>query len=361
MAMALAAPDLHIPDSDATVSVRIINTTAHITNIPLDLFVTPHIHGHDTLSCPAFSFLIEHPSSRKLLFDLGVRKDYENLAPVIASRIKSDNWGCATEKDVPKILEENGVAPDDIEAIIWSHVHWDHIGDASKFGKNTSVIVGPGFKEKFTPGYPANPNAIIRESDYEGRELREISFSQDLKIGDFDAFDYFGDGSFYILNSPGHTTAHICALARVAKSPDSYIFMAGDAFHHCGEIRPSKYLPLPASILPNPLDLKTASPCSGALFSDILQDGHTKKPFYNAARLNMPSTTGYDPDVAEETLEKIMEADARPDILVVMAHDETLLDVVDFFPKYANDFREKGWVDRSRWLFLKDFAKAVEK
>ena len=359
--MALAAPDLHIPPSDATVSVRIINTTLHITNMPVDLFVTPHIQGHDTLSCPAYSFLIEHPSSRKLLFDLGVRKDPENLAPVIISRIRQENWGCATEKDVREILEEGGVALDDIEGIIWSHFHWDHIGDPSRFGRKTSIIVGPGFKEKFSPGYPANPDASIRESDYEGREMREIAFSQGIKIGKFDAFDYFGDGSFYILDGPGHTTGHICGLARVTKSPDSYIFMGGDSCHHGGEFRPSKYLPLPASILPNPLDLKSVHPCPGAAFSNILRDGDTRRPFYDVIRYKVPSPSGYDPDVAEETIEKVMEADARPDVLVVMAHDESLLDVVDFFPKYADDFRDKGWVEKGRWLFLKDFAKAVEK
>ncbi len=43
-----------------------------------------------------------------------------------------------------------------------------------------------------------------------------------------------------------------------------------------------------------------------------------------------------------------------------MAHDESLLNVVDFFPKYANDFKSKGWAEKGRWLFLKDFAKAVK-
>jgi glyoxylase-like metal-dependent hydrolase (beta-lactamase superfamily II) len=361
MAMASAAPDLHIPPSGTTVSVRIINTTAHISNISYDYFVTPHIKGVDTITAPAYSFLIEHPSSRKLLFDLGVRKDHENLPPIIANRIRDENWGCETEKDVREILEEDGVSPDDVEGIIWSHFHWDHTGDPSTFSNKTALIVGPGFKDKFTPGYPANPDAGILESDYEGRELREITFSQGIKVGNFDAFDYFGDGSFYILDSPGHTTAHICALARVTTSPDSFIFMGGDACHHAAEFRPSKYLPLPASISPNPLDLKSLSPCPGSLFSDILRDGDTRRPFFNVVRYNVPSPSGYDPDVAEATIEKIIETDARPDILIVMAHDETLLNVVDFFPKYANDFVEKRWVDKSRRLLLKDFAKAVEK
>ena len=55
-----------------------------------------------------------------------------------------------------------------------------------------------------------------------------------------------------------------------------------------------------------------------------------------------------------------MEADAQGKVLVVMAHDDSLLPVMDFFPKSANDFMTKGWVEKGRWLFLKDFAKAVK-
>ncbi len=54
------------------------------------------------------------------------------------------------------------------------------------------------------PGYPSNPDAPIRESDYKGRNVREISFADtNLKVGRFRALDYFGDGSFYLLDAPG--------------------------------------------------------------------------------------------------------------------------------------------------------------
>lgn len=219
------------------------------------------------------------------------------------------------------------------------------------------MIVGPGFKEAFTPGYPANKDSPIRESDYEGRELREIAFSQGLKIGQFDAFDYFGDGSFYLLDSPGHAIGHICGLARVTGT--SFIFMGGDSCHHAGEFRPSQYLPLPSSVSPNPLDLKSSKPCPGAMFEELLPGGDQTKPFYKIARLNDGSGVAHDVDEAEATIEKVIEADARDEVLVVMAHDDSLLNVVDFFPKYANEFVQKGWVEKGRWLFLKDFAGAV--
>lgn len=81
----------------------------------------------------------------------------------------------------------------------------DHVGNPAGFPSTTDLIVGPGFKETILPGYPKNPKAQILESDYEGRNLRQLNFDveSDLTIGGFRAVDYFKDGSFYLLESPG--------------------------------------------------------------------------------------------------------------------------------------------------------------
>lgn len=41
--------------------------------------------------------------------------------------------------------------------------------------------------------------------------------------------DFFGDGSFYLLDAPGHLLGHMMGLARTAQ--DEYIVMGGDACH----------------------------------------------------------------------------------------------------------------------------------
>lgn len=175
---------------------------------------------------------------------------------------------------------------------VWfSHWHWDHIGDPSSFPSTTELIVGQGFSDAMLPGYPSNPESPIRESDYayvcwsfalqsetnltfvsRGRKLREIRFDSPdaFQIGKFPAVDYFGDGSFYFLDSPGHAIGHLCGLARTTVNPPTFILMGGDICHDPGIFRPSEYLPVPSSITPNPLNLESDIPfCPGSAFEEL--------------------------------------------------------------------------------------------
>lgn len=109
-----------IPPGAAT-TVRIIDSTA-LMNLPLAPFMSPPMPGYTRLVGPAYVFLIEHSSGRKLLFDLGVRKDWENMAGPVVKMIKSLGWEVGAEKNVIDILGEEGIKGGDVEAVVWRYV-----------------------------------------------------------------------------------------------------------------------------------------------------------------------------------------------------------------------------------------------
>jgi glyoxylase-like metal-dependent hydrolase (beta-lactamase superfamily II) len=262
------------------------------------------------------------------------------------------------EKDIPEQLTENGLPLSSVNAIIWSHSHIDHVGDPSLFPSSVNLVVGPGFRSEHMPGYPANPQALLLDSAFTGRSVREVDFStSSLTIGGFRAIDYFQDGSFYLLDAPGHTMHHLCALARTTQ--ESFVLLAADACHHMGQLRPSAYLPLPDAISLNPSE---ANPISGSAqenlsttgFRKLLPESKDTEPFYG---LN----EGLHDDIvrAEDTLEKLQAFDANDNVLVIIAHDWSLLRVLDLYPRDINQWRGQNWGELARWKFLADFEDAV--
>jgi glyoxylase-like metal-dependent hydrolase (beta-lactamase superfamily II) len=115
------------------------------------------------------------------------------------------------EKDVADHLQEANFTLESIDGVIWSHHHMDHIGDVSLFPPSTSLIVGPGFEmSKITFfGHQRYPDVSVVDDEFHGRNITELDFSANsLEIGGFPAIDFFGDGSFFLLHTKGHSKLH---------------------------------------------------------------------------------------------------------------------------------------------------------
>lgn len=259
-----------------------------------------------------------------------------------------------TPQDMSQILADRGLTPFDIDAIILSHAHFDHIGDLGAFPSTTRLIVGPGFQKEFLPGYPVDPDSIILQESIEGRNIQEVGFiNATLDIHGLRALDLFEDGSFYLLDTPGHEVGHISALARTtsktpAEGSSSFMLLAGDVCHHSGALRPSPQIPLPVTMGSN----SSTGKLEGEHLAKMLRRcGAGVKPFYQ------PSPGGFNRDARQmsATIRSVQFFDADPQCFVVLAHDRWLLDVIDLFPESANRWRELGWADRCRWDFLNDF------
>lgn len=110
----MATSGIGFPPSNATVRVQMIDTTAVLT-VRAESFVKPVQEGHNLLNLTDVAFLIEHEGSgKRVMFDLGVRKDYWNLAAVLQKRLGSVIPSLRVEKDVPEILTEGGIGLDTI-------------------------------------------------------------------------------------------------------------------------------------------------------------------------------------------------------------------------------------------------------
>ena len=157
---------LDLPASSSSVRLRMIDAKT-LMSLHTRRFLEPELTGFGTLNLTSVCFLIEHPTlNKKILFDCGARKDFENYSPSTKARLNAIVKGLKIEVDVNDVLEEADIDLSSINSIVWSHWHWDHHGAAEKFPTSVEIVVGPGFKENFMPGYPTEHEAPLLDMNF---------------------------------------------------------------------------------------------------------------------------------------------------------------------------------------------------
>lgn len=351
-------PSKYPPPSSNSCEIYLINTTTDLL-VQTSALIEPEIKGHEFLNLPTFAFLIYNARLKKrLLFDMGSRKDWWNLPPVVTTAIQGKGVpGIRIVKDIDEILSDGGVDPTDIDAVVWSHYHWDHTGNIQRFPPSTDIVVAAGFKESFLPGYPTEPRSPFHEDDFKGRTIHEIAFEGDrcLRIGGLRAFDFFGDQSFYILDTPGHTAGHVSGLVRT--TAETFVFLGGDISHFPAMYRPSPQVPMPDTIPPEvKLDARFSHPCPCDLFTACHPRGLSKaqnSPYYEPS--NREESWYDDAAEAKRSIDAMVEFDADEDVFVAIAHDPALGEVCEQFPQSTmNEWKAKQWKAQAHWHFLNE-------
>ncbi|KAL7279588.1 hypothetical protein ACG7TL_005993 [Trametes sanguinea] len=235
--------------------------------------------------CPSLSFLLRHSSTREtLVFDLGIRRNLETHPPAV--RQLNAGRTVAVPQTVAESLRQGGIEPADIKTVIVSHLHFDHVGDTSLFPNATFILGGDAKEYLALRSYPTDPDSLCLESavPLERTVFLDKEFTQ--AIGPFSrAYDYFGDGSMYIIDAPGHLPGHINVLARTNAS-GSWIYLAGDSAH---DMR----------ILTGEREVAVA----------LQPDGHVR-------------CIHLDKEKAEEHIRRVRTLLAVPHMLVLLAHDD---------------------------------------
>ncbi|KAL1800166.1 hypothetical protein ACET3X_000508 [Alternaria dauci] len=353
-----------IPSSTAICNVHLIQAGG--IYMPTDMILLPgpdkpqepkdlndESGNRETFYAPDYVFFIEHAATGdKYIFDLGMRKDLENLPPVLVEDALP-YFTCEPESPAD-ILREHGSAeqqPEKVKAVIFSHMHFDHVGDGAKAGFGEAEMwVGPTCCTYARPGYPIDSRAVtlsetlpvdgsrkIVESYVPDDVLREAGDKRagqvtegmaqgkyvavDLKkpewigIGAFDrGYDVFGDGSAYIVDAPGHSPGHQMMLVRTTsgstENEHTFVLLAGDCYHH----------------------------------PDLLKEPRrTARPPYSESGMHA------DPEQAIDTMFRTREFARKDNIWVIGAHDMTVGEGIDSGVKELeglveiNNWLEKGW------------------
>ncbi|KAL4892218.1 beta-lactamase-like protein [Aspergillus ambiguus] len=229
--------------------------------LPERLFVTPANDENARKTVPSLSFLIQHTSlvdgkTTRLIFDLGIRRDPSLYSQPIYKHALT-RQPLLGHPDVVESLGRGGLKPSDIDLVILSHVHWDHIGMPSDFPDscfivgngaldllNGKVKIGNGSHSHFEADLLPSARTIELPSPQNGGSSREYIDSDPgrrVKLGHVHlypwrplehfshAIDFFGDKSVYIINAPGHLPGHINLLCYLGDG--RYVYLAGDACH----------------------------------------------------------------------------------------------------------------------------------
>lgn len=209
-------------------------------------------------------------------------------------------------EDATDVLERGPVSPSSISDIIFSHLHFDHIGDCTKF-PDARLLAGPGSKAANGPGWPALPKSPFASAPVQHPKYCELSFEGDRwsPLGPFErAYDFFGDGTFYLIDTPGHMAGHLGGLAWTG--PDEWLFMGGDCCHHRSLLVGSR----PMSV--------TCGPAG--------QPGFHR-----------------DPEVAKQTIANIRKLEKSENVFVALAHDSFLVDIMPEYPDPVNGWSQSEW------------------
>jgi glyoxylase-like metal-dependent hydrolase (beta-lactamase superfamily II) len=233
------------PSAPEQIYVSVSALAGGFITLPDWAFVSP-AQPDSRRTVPSLSFIIAHPGIKasdplgifpirkplRIMFDLGLRSSATKY-PEGQQKHLENRRPFNLEPGIAKQLAENGTVPGDIDAVIFSHVHYDHHGDPEDF-PNAKFLVGSGSLDLLRHGLKGKGSHQQFEPDLLPADRTiQLPLSGDSRweeLGPFDsALDILGDGSIYAIDTPGHLPGHTNLLCRVGQ--EKWVCLCGDAYH----------------------------------------------------------------------------------------------------------------------------------
>jgi len=150
-------------------------------------------------------------------------------------------------------LADAGVQPKDVDIVVSTHLHLDHVGWATQltpdgwkptFPNARYLFMGMEFRHweeasKQEVAHLAENATEIEHVLALFAETQINTFEQSVRpvqeAGQIDLIDEYGEiaPGVHLVSSPGHTPAHTSISIR---SVEDHLFLTGDAFHHPGQV-----------------------------------------------------------------------------------------------------------------------------
>lgn len=176
---------------------------------------------------PSGVFLYDGGTGARVLFDTGYATGewrtgwrgaaYRSLLP---PRV------CDAD-DIATQLAADGVDPGSVTHVVLSHLHPDHVGGIRRFPRATFVLTegmlrtieAPRLRSGVLPGlfpdwFPTESRTVIDAAAFRPAIVHGVPVT---------AADLLGDGSYLVVDLPGHADGHVGALV------EQQVLLAGDA------------------------------------------------------------------------------------------------------------------------------------
>ncbi len=161
-------------------------------------------------------YLIQH-QGKNLLWDAGLPLSFVGQGDILD---KDTGTTFRYDKSVLIQLAEIGLAPDDIDYLVLSHIHFDHAGAANAFFQSTWIVQKLEYAAAFAP----QDKPLL---GFMPELLTELKNAKRIELdGDYDVF---GDGVVEIISAPGHTPGHQVLYLDLPET--GRIILSGDLYH----------------------------------------------------------------------------------------------------------------------------------